>query len=126
MGKSNVRSHTEFSFLLFASTLAAFLILHLFRATDPLAFVLDVESEQYDIAILYNVILTFGADESFFFGCIVASLLYKIIIAYDLCTDKSSLKVRMNLTCCLRCLCSSLNGPCTALIRSCRQVADQT
>ena len=45
---------------------------------------------------------------------------------YNLCTDESSFKVRMDLSGCLRCLCSFCDRPCTDFRLTCCQVTDKS
>ena len=59
-------------------------------------------------------------------GCCVTSACDQIIIRYNLCTDESSFKVRMNLSSCLRCLCSFCDRPCTDFRLTCCQVTDKS
>ena len=56
----------------------------------------------------------------------MASTFHQIIVRYNLCTDKSSFKVCVDFTCCLRCFCSFCNRPCTDFRIAGCQIADQS
>ncbi len=55
----------------------------------------------------------------------MASTFHQIIVRYNLCTDKSSLKICVDFTCCLRCFCSFCNSPCTDFRLAGCQIADK-
>ena len=72
---------------------------------------LYIKTEQHNIAVLHNVILAFQTDQSLFFCRCMRTACHQIVIAYHLGTDKSSLKIGMDLAGCLRRFCSLLDGP---------------
>lgn len=87
---------------------------------------LYIETEQHDVSVFYHIVFSLQTDQTLFFGCCVTSACDQIIIRYNLCTDKSSFKVRMDLSSCLRCLCSFCDRPCTDFRLTCCQVTDKS
>ena len=74
----------------------------------PLASYLHVETEQNDIAILNHIVLSVKTNKTFFSCGYVGLAVHKILIAYNLCADEASLKIRVNLAGSLWCLSSCL------------------
>ena len=64
--------------------------------------------------------------KSFFFCRIVGTAGRQIVVGHNLCPDKSTLKIRVDLSCRLRRFCSSGDRPCAYLRLSGSQIADQS
>ena len=65
----------------------------------PMAeLLLYIKPEQHDVSVLDHVVFSFQADQSFFFGRVVASAGDQIIVGYPFRTDKSTLKIGVDLT----------------------------
>jgi hypothetical protein len=86
---------------------------------------LDVETEEDDIAVLYDVVLALHADDSLFPRRCEASVVEEVLVIDDLRLDESALKIGMDFSGCLRRFRAFFDGPGAALILACRQETDK-
>ena len=106
-------SHTSVDILLFHFSCCAELVLH-------------VEAEEDDVSVLYDVVLfPPGLPGLFLWLPPVKPAFQQIFIVYHLGPDKASLKIRVNLSCCLGRFRSLFNCPGSGLCFACRQEAHQ-
>ena len=87
---------------------------------------LYVEPEQNDVAVLHDVLLALGADETCLLGGVHGAETHEIVVGDDLGADEAALKVGVNLTGGLRSLGALHDGPGAYLLGACGQVADET
>ena len=80
---------------------------------------LHVETEYNNISVFYHILFSFQTHQPFFFCCYHAATRHQILICDHFRADKSTLKVRMDLSCRLWSLCSFFDRPCSGLIFSC-------
>ena len=73
-------------------------------------FNLNVEAEEYDVAVLYHIVLALGADFALFARAHKAAALQKGLPIYNLCAYKSALKVAVYLSCRLGGFSAASNG----------------
>ena len=77
---------------------------------------LHVEQEVHDVAILHEVFLAFGTHKTCFLGGVPAAVLEEVGVAQSFGADKASFKVRVDDTCALRCLETSVERPGAAFL----------
>ena len=73
--------------------------------------VLYIEAEVGYVAVFHDIVLTFQANEAFFFGCILAAASDEVIIGYDFGTNEAFFDIAVNFTGCLRCFGTFYDGP---------------
>ena len=88
--------------------------------------VLYVESEEDSVSVLNNIILSLKAHKSFFLDRRKGTAVQKFLLDYDLSSYEASLKIRVDLSCCLRRLCPLLYGPSPGLLLPCSQEGHKT
>ena len=87
---------------------------------------LHVEQEVHDIAILYHVVLAFGADEACFLGGVPAAVLQEIAVAQGFGADEAAFEVSVNHACALWCLVACMERPGTAFLFACGKEGAET
>lgn len=65
----------------------------LYKYTDMTVFSLYVKFKQYHIPVLHDILFAFRPYQAFFSGGSHAAIGNEIIIADDVCLDKSTLKI---------------------------------
>src|ERR1043165_6355341 len=73
----------------------------------------NVEAEVHYISILHQVFLALNAQPAFILSTLLTSKGDVVIVAYYFSLDKALLKIGMDHASCLRCLPTSVDGPCT-------------
>ena len=76
----------------------------------------DVETENYDVTVLKNIVFTFDVHFSGLLDCSLTAVVNIVIIFYNLGADEASLKVGMNDSGALGCLAALAECPCTHLL----------
>lgn len=78
----------------------------------------DVESEEDDVTVLYNVLFALLSILPFSLNCMLISQLDQVRVFHNFGTDETFLEVGMNDTCCLWSLSSSPDCPCSHFVLS--------
>ena len=83
----------------------------------------DIEPVQNDVTVLDDILLALLPILSFRLYCVFTSELHEICVFHDFSADKASLKVCMNDSSGLGCLCIFSDGPAPHLIMaSCEEI----